>query len=64
MNAWQSLKFVVSKYIKLLKVYFTMFVLSLSNKIVGKMSIYKKGIRGTCKYIRETCIGILLCTVI
>ena len=26
-----------------------MFVLSLSNKIVGKMSIYKKGIRGTCK---------------
>ena len=39
-----------------------MFVLSLSNKIVGKMSIYKKGIRGTCKYIREICSGILLCT--
>ena len=32
-----------------------MFVLFLSNNIVGKMSIYKKGIRGTCKYIRETC---------
>ena len=56
-----SLKFVVSKQIKFLKVNFTMFVLSLSNKVVGKMSIYKKGIRGTCKYIRETCSSVLLC---
>ena len=53
--------FVVSRQIKFLKVYFTMFVLFLSNNIVGKMSIYKKGIRGTCKYIRETCSSVLLC---